>query len=189
MNNKSQWIERLIIFTVCVLAIMDGVLYSRVRAGIDRFAQSSESIYRLREEHSAISPPDGFTVTGAREIPKWLPPSGWAVRYASNNCGYCKQDEARWTRMATELRRLNFQIVTVVPESRDAYPANAEALKQTDQIVFVDIGWLKNFRLDKTPTLLIFDPRHGLIWSHRGVLETEDQGSAMRTIKKWANRN
>ena len=80
---------------------------------------------------------------------------------------------------------MGYRVIVVVPTARDEYPNNTETPIGAQQESYINMEWIKQFRLTMTPTLLIFDPHQGLIWSHQGMLEPSDQTAAIRAIKFW----
>jgi len=130
-------------------------------------------------------PPTGFTGDDQRTVAVSSASRGWAVRYASTNCHFCRDDQKRWSGLAEQLADKGYQIVTIVPDSQESYSADGLVPKASVQQAYVDLGWLKNFRLSATPTLLLFDSKHGLIWAHKGTLSIADPIDAMHKVSYW----
>jgi thioredoxin-related protein len=85
--------------------------------------------------------------------------------------------------LAEELKKMGYQIIIVVPAPENEYSNNSQIPQGAPQESYVDMEWVKQFRLTVTPTLLVFDHAKGLIWSHEGVLDNGDPSAVIRKIK------
>jgi len=94
----------------------------------------------------------------------------------------------QWHPLSTTLQQLGYQVIILVPAAKDEYPKGAETPVGAPQESYVNLEWIRKFRLTKTPTLLIFNPRQELIWAHQGVLSSNDSISAIKTVKSWKDQ-
>ena len=163
-----------------LVTLTDGALWLGVHHLI--YAESRDTqLYRMPAYQPDI-PPDGISVDGKRIR---LAPSStplWAIRYAAQGCEYCREDEPVWNDLATALRAHGFVVITVVPSARDGRPDDNAVLSSDREEVYVNIGWIKRYRLSMTPTVLIFKRDRGLVWQHQGTLARADVDSAIHTI-------
>jgi hypothetical protein len=146
-------------------------------------AQDSSLILRTSGGLDAAAPPDGFLATGVSLHSSTNKHNGWVVRYAAKECKYCRLDGPVWAQLKDDLQRRGYQIFVVVPSARDEFPSDSKDVAEAQEETYVNVKWIKLYRLSVTPTLLIFNGKHGLIWSHQGMLDSHDPGSAMRAIE------
>lgn len=184
---RLKWIEKILVMVVLVLTIVDAALLIAVRYMANTVNTDVSHIYRDPDIRAALTPPMGFSASGDKLSSSFPGQGGWAVRFASQNCHFCKQDEYLWAKMATKLASKHVPIYVVVPSARDAYAPGAQTQASVIQESYVNVGWIKEFHLTKTPTLLIFDGRRGLIWSHEGTLNSVDITSAARIVDSLSN--
>jgi hypothetical protein len=180
---QSKWIHRLVIIVLGLVIVWDGCLFLYVKTVAGRATQDSDLLYRSNETHRLTIPPDGFTSNDLKADVNTSGKPGWIVRYTALGCEYCQADEPMWRRLSSELRKLGYQVIVIVPTTRDEYPSDSKTLVGAQQESLVNVGWIKQFRLNVTPTLLIFDTNRGLIWSHQGMLGEHDVESAFHTAK------
>jgi hypothetical protein len=140
-------------------------------------------LYRFADSRERVPPPDGYTSKGMRVGIASGKQSGWVVRYSAKGCEFSRKDDLLWNKLESKIRDMGFQVIVTVPSAKDEYPNDSEALGGALQETYVNIAWIKQFRLRVTPTLLIFDFTGRLIWSHQGMLGPNDPKSALRAIK------
>ena len=129
----------------------------------------------LREIKTSYTLPDGFTSTKTKitwddSLP---PPSGWVVRYASAWCIYCNLD-FEWDHLASLLEHLNYRIILLPPKEMDQINDVHKFSKNMQQMTFVKMDWIKQFRFTGTPTIAIFDNKGRMLWHHTGMLKDVD---------------
>ena len=139
----------------------------------------------LRENKSSYILPDGLTPEKAKI--KWddssQTPSGWVVRYTSKGCIYCALD-FEWERLVPQLERLNYRTLLLLPKEADQFDEDQIFPESAQQIVFVKMGWIKQFRFTGTPTVVIFDNNGHILWHHRGIMNNNDYNAAEKAIIK-----
>lgn len=136
--------------------------------------------------NSYIKSPDGFRLDGKHISPISMDKAGWTVRYAARDCQSCRADEARWLPLARALMNENYDVRVLIPGRADAFPSQPPGITQ---VGFVNLEWIGRYRLTRTPTVLIFDREKGLIWSHEGTLDGEDQEDALSTVRAAKHRH
>jgi hypothetical protein len=162
-----------------VIAATDVVLFAYVN--VARYSgMVSEAFFRDPSDMRANVPPSGYSAAGEKAPLPSLSESGWAVRYATPQCGYCRSDEAQWSMLKSKLIKKGYRIYEVPPDSVASYFDSAPELANETQISYVEVGWMKRYRFTATPTTLLFDGRGKLIWSHMGIMNKDDQKSALR---------
>lgn len=182
MIGTQPLILRCITLALGVAISIDGGLYLYARASIDRIARHTDLMYRSPGEREIVPPPDGYTSSASMvSIP--TAGSGWAIRYASKDCQFCRADEPQWKLLSTELQRRGYRVIVVVPDAKEEYSPDAPSLAGAQQEAYVNIAWIKQFRLSVTPTLLLFAPNQTLIWAHEGALGAADRDSALRAVR------
>lgn len=184
MKKIAIWFHRFVIILVAAMIVVDGALYLRWHEAKDRASQDTGFLYRASGVHGAIPPPDGYTSKAVRVDLKTAGKSGWLVRYAAKGCEFCQRDEPSWMHFSERFRQLGYDVITVVPNAQQEYANGAEALTGSAQEAYVNMDWIKRFRLTGTPTLLVFSVDRGLIWVHVGTLEPDDLESAVRIATK-----
>jgi hypothetical protein len=110
--------------------------------------------------------------------------AGLAVWYASSRCVYCQNDE-EWRRLAQRLHEKGVRVVTVLPGPVDVFP-DAGVTTGFAQVAYVDPTWLARYPLSVTPTLLLFDRNHNLVWHKWGMLGADDPPSALSVLEGLA---
>ena len=117
----------------------------------------------------------GYTSTGVRLLPHARAGKGWAVRYGSSKCEFCRVDEAGWKNLKSQLVAKGYHIYDVFPDAQDIYAGVPIEQPSETQLSFVNVAWMKQYRLTGTPTTLLFDGHGSLIWAHAGVMSEDDQ--------------
>ena len=176
----SSSLKNLLAALVFFLCIYDSTLAFVVHFMSRTFGQPAEK----REAHSLVSPLIGFRSNGTPIPVSTDDAPGWVLRFASIRCHYCKKDEAFWSPLSKKLRDMGYKLIMVSPTAADAYPHEYEMSSGALQEAFLDMDSIRSLRLTMTPTLLIFDRRHGLIWSHNGTLDATSSAAALQVVKK-----
>jgi hypothetical protein len=138
----------------------------------------------LRENKVSYILPEGFTPAKTKNL--WdkslYEPSGWVVRYADKDCVYCVLD-FEWERLLSRLERLNYRTIVLLPREAGQF-ADASAIPENvQQMAFVKMDWVKQFRFTNTPTTIIFNNNGHVLWQHVGMLTTADYNSAQKTLE------
>jgi thioredoxin-related protein len=137
----------------------------------------------LRENKISYILPDGFTPTRAKI--SWneaLPTSsGWVVRYASTGCIYCRLD-FEWERLVPLLERLGYRTTILLPKETDEFEDDKIISENAQQMAFVKMDWIKQFRFTGTPTVIVFDNNGRVLWHHNGMMKNVDYESARSAI-------
>jgi len=140
----------------------------------------------LRENKASYILPDGYT-PGKTRI-SWdeslTTPSGWVVRYTSKGCTYCAQD-SEWERLVHLLERHNYRTILLLPTEKNQYDDD-ELLSTLQQMAFIKMDWIKQFRFTGTPTVVVFDNNGRVLWQRVGMLNESDYVSAEKVIRKNA---
>lgn len=184
---RMRWIERGLILVLSFLILGDAALVVYLKNS--GFQSEARLILRDPSSQGTFVPPVGFgSCAGVGEDQlNSHGYQGWAVRYSSNNCPFCKKDEALWNPLESGLREIGYRVFIIVPNTQDEFPPNSDELNGARQEVYVSLGWIKHFRLTVTPTLLLFNHRGELIWSHQGMLDPIDPSSALQAAKRYSN--
>jgi len=137
----------------------------------------------LRENKISYILPDGFTpektkITWDESLPH---PSGWVVRYASSGCIFCKLDY-EWEYLASQLERLNYRTIILLPNLESQLDDVSIIPKNAQQMAFVKMDWIKQFRFTGTPTVIIFDSNGRVLWHLNGMLKESDYRAAEEII-------
>jgi len=174
-----------LVVILMLLTIADGCLFLYIRGAHTNASENVAFLHRIADASEPIKPPTGIDLHQAIVKTERTDLSGWAIRYASVSCPYCRKDNVQWELLGTKLKAAGYQLVVMVPALKDAYLEGAVVPTGTLQEVFVELGWIRHFRLSATPTLLLFDRKAGLIWGHEGTLSADDVASAVRTVDVW----
>jgi hypothetical protein len=188
-----RWANQGVMLLLGLMIVLDGgmlLYWKAVGDDSTRTAdvQNVDHVYRLAGTHGSIAPPEGYTAAGVKVSIGSKSRSGWAVRYGTEKCEYCRQDKPRWVELSTALQRLGYQVVYIPPYANLGYPDDALTPSGARQQVYVGMEWIRHFRLVVTPTVLIFGPEGQLIWSHRGTLSSDGPQSAVRAIEAARRR-
>lgn len=167
---------------VCVLT--DGSLIAlNIAATHNASAVVLRSLYRPGFASDPVPPPYGYDPVGQplNVLRPGRTVKGWVVRYAARDCHYCRED-AQWPRLANELEDLHYQVIILLPNAKQAFSKNDLVPSDALQEAFVSMDWVKQFRLNMTPTVLIFDCNQHLIWFQRGMLSPTARESALHAV-------
>ena len=137
----------------------------------------------LRENKASYILPDGFTPEKTKVTSNAPLPSGWAVRYASSGCIYCKLD-FEWENLASQLERRNYRIITILPNASSQFDKDQIIPKNAWQMAYVKMDWIKQFRFLGTPTVIIFDSKGHVLWQCTGMMSSSDYEAAAKAIIK-----
>jgi hypothetical protein len=138
----------------------------------------------LRENKTSyILPYDGYTAEKNKlSWDKSLPiPSGWVVRYARSGCVYCKLD-FEWERLFSLLEHSNYRTIIALPQETDRIASVGVIPKHVQQMAFVKMNWIKQFRFTATPSVIIFNNEGRILWNHVGMMSDADYKSAKKAI-------
>ena len=178
MNKKI--IRKLIALILTTVMMINVVILIRIRLlmFMDPFYREKKAEYIL---------PEGFAP--AKEKISWdeslLEPSGWVVRYVSRECIYCKLDY-EWERLVPQLERLNYRTILLLTKEADQLNQDQVVPKSAQQIAFIKMDWIKQFRFNGTPTVVIFDKNGRVLWHHTGIMNIANYKSAENVILKNA---
>jgi len=172
-------VERNVAILLLGMIVLDVVLLVRVSAA-NRRVQSIDTVLRSAAKNEVIPKPEGFARDGTR-LNISDSGKGWAIRYAEVGCKYCASD-AQWKLLASKLQEAGFEIIVLLPSPKGEYPQDGLVPKGIQQAAFMNVEWIKHFRLSVTPTILLFDNRQRLLWQRQGVLDSQDVASAVRVI-------
>jgi len=173
---KNNLFGRFITIALVVIMASNAFILVRIRLLIN-----TNAILRYKKISYIV--PDGLTPATTKLL--WdesLPaPSGWVVRYASNGCFYCKLD-FEWERLAPQLELLNYRTILLLPKEENQFDENQIIPKTAQQIAFIKMDWIKQFRFTGTPTVVIFDTNGRMLWHHNGIMSNADYESAKKAI-------
>lgn len=169
---------------LALLIAGDGLLLVRFR-GAQRRLVDAEGVPRPGAPMGALPELGGYSSTGARVWMQPDPRSCWVVRYEARDCEYCRFGDRRaWPVFATGLRRLGCATAILLPTSGEALRFSAEVFPAgTPQVAFVNMDWIQRFRLEVTPTTMVFGPHRRLIWYRIGMLAPGDRRAAESRIR------
>jgi hypothetical protein len=180
MNLSMKVVVANTVYTLLVgVTVADVSLFSYMTALTHRNATDSTPFVRDVPDSAAGIRPRGYSDAGIEVAASSMSDKGWAVRYTSPGCKFCRADEPKWSALKSELVASGYQVYDLLPSS-----SKRPTVGHNDEmpIAFIDVGWMKQYRLTGTPTTLIFN-RHGkIIWAHAGTMSDEDQKSALRTL-------
>lgn len=175
-----QLIERSVLTTLAILVLADCSMLFYLKQASKRLAIDTNNVYNAAD--SSFPMPQAFAANGT---PLRLTKGrGWVVRFASSRCSYCKVDEARWTKLSKDLKERGYQTLVITPTVGDLYSSDHLTPADALQGPFVQIDWIRKFKLIGTPTLLIFGSDGKLIWSHAGTLGSFDEDSAKQALDR-----
>jgi hypothetical protein len=176
---------RRLIKNVLVLSLAAGLLAGAILAiGIIRYRvelRSIESKYGQPESPRAPASFVGYAEDGSR-IALSSADRGLAVRYASRDCPFCKQDQ-EWAPLASYLQGRGIRVVVLASNSSQKYDAARLQPAGVPQAIFVGAEWLKQFPVAVTPTFLLFDLGEQLIWHKRGMLTAGDAAAVRQLVE------
>jgi len=175
---KAKLIDKLLTTLLVVIMLINAFILTQTW-----FSMNASAVV-LRENKVSYILPDGFTPEKTRIT--WddsLPASsGWVVRYTSKGCTYCAQD-SEWERLVLLLERHNYRTVLLLPTEKNKYDEDEQTLQQ---MAFVKMDWIKQFRFTGTPTVVVFDNSGRVLWHRVGMLNESDYESAVKIIVKNA---
>lgn len=174
---------------LAVVTIADVTMYSYLKVLTHQSATDSTPFVRNISGAAASLRPHGYSDAGVEVPAASSSDKGWAVRYTSLGCKFSRADEPMWRVLKSALVSGGYHIYDVAPYPLKRLPAPAGDQHES-QIAFIDVGWMKQYRLTGTPTTLIFNSHGRIIWTHSGTMDTEDQKSALQTISwnKWRSQ-
>jgi hypothetical protein len=170
-----------IVTLLAVVAIADVVIYGYV-ISLRQSVGDSRFFYRGISDTATNARPGGYNLSNVRLTVNSNAQTGWAVRYASRFCKFCQKDEPKWQSLKSHLASNSYLIFTIPVTAAESYPEHASALSGTSQISYVDVEWIKRYRLSATPTTLIFNRSGKIIWTHAGTMTDDDEKSAIHAI-------
>jgi len=172
-------IERLLAQTVrLAVTILIGVhLLLLARVAIERHQLS---VARAHFDTAAGIPFQSVAVGGGR-VPPGTSTSGFALRFASEKCPYSRSD-LLWKSLVGALRARNIPIVILLPSADQAFAPFSIIPVDAPQVAFVSPEWASRYPLTLTPTTIIFDSDHRVVWHREGVLTMSDVKSAERVL-------
>jgi hypothetical protein len=74
-------------------------------------------------------------------------------------------------------------VTVLLPNAAHAFPPFAVVPLGAPQAAYVDVDWIKEYRLTLTPTVLVFDADRHVVWHREGVLRRDDATSLLRVLK------
>jgi hypothetical protein len=170
--------KTLLCVVICGAMVGDLMLYWSDKILREHLAHNPGYLY----EESSILPavPEGYQGNGEKISIAMGTAPGVVIRYASNACPHCRNDEPRWLELAKQLRAKHCIVLTLPTASQDAYPSTSPALAGGNQLTYVDTSWVRPLKLRGTPTVIIFSRNRGPIWGHEGELNEDDVRSALQ---------
>ena len=181
MKALMKMISATIIALLAIVAIADVVIYGYV-ISLRQSLRDPRVFYRGTAGTVANARPEGYALSSGRIELSSNSQTGWAVRYASRFCKFCQKDEPKWQSLKSRLASNKYSIFTIPVTAGESYSEDANALSGTVQISYVDVGWIKQYRLSATPTTLIFNKNGQIIWTHAGTMTDDDEKSALHAI-------
>lgn len=104
---------------------------------------------------------------------------GWVVRYFSTQCSYCMSDDVG-TRLAKDLHASGFPVTILAPSPSEVIADESVVAEGMARLSFISMDWIRQVRLNGTPSLLIFDFADRLIWFHQGRMNEATAAAARR---------
>jgi hypothetical protein len=177
MRDWREQAKHAAYLVLSMIVVADVALFAG--AIVARHATNMSPLYFSSSSYALVSAPvDGYSAASTKIAVGFAPTRGWAVRYASQTCEYCRADEPQWSRLKSRLLENGYRIYVIPPNAQGAYPEGASAIFGTTQIPYVSVGWIKQYRLVGTPTTLLFNGSGKMIWAHLGEISRFDQESA-----------
>ena len=175
---------RLIYPLLAMLTVADAALFVYVTVTRHSLALSPAVFLRNPADSLPSAPPRGYSAQGIEAASPSPAGQGWAVRYTTPACPASHADEKQWGSLKAQLLSRGYRIYTIPPNTD--LPAHARPSTDETQLMFVDVGWMRRYRLPGTPTLLLFNGRGQLIWTHAGTISHDDAKSALSAVF-WNN--
>lgn len=148
------------------------------------FATAGVDLY-FRRTTAALEPfPSGQKVSGAMGItvggsPPASGPACHLVRYASVYCGYCAPKYSQpWNQLEKNLTSKGCDSIIVSPYSGDLPLGDGTTPEQ--KLAGVSLQFINSTHFTSTPITLLLDRDWRIVWSHIGVVESEDSQQALR---------
>ena len=180
----KAWGERIkfgLYIAVGVMSVVNVSLYLYLT--ILRHSVEASQLFLCDPTHEKPEAPnDGYSATGERVVFPSGSVRGVAIRYAWPGCPYCRADEQRWNTLKSQLVAKGYRIYVIPPAADDAYPIGSPEIADSTQITYVNVGWIKKYRLSATPTTLLLNCRTKIIWTHAGAMTEADQKSALQAV-------
>jgi len=107
--------------------------------------------------------------------------SGWVVRYANQGCIYCKLD-FEWEHLANYLEKLNYRTIIILPGKTNKFDEDQIVPETAQQMAFVKMDWIKQFRLTGTPEIIIFDNNGRVLWHYEGIMKERNAKSMKKLL-------
>ena len=87
-----------------------------------------------------------------------------------------------WELLVHQLGPLNYRTILLLPKETDQFDDDQIIPKTAQQMAFVKMDWLKQFRFPGTPMLVVFDNNGRVLWHRSGMLNDADYKSAKNVV-------
>lgn len=141
--------------------------------------------FYFRRATAALEPfPSGRKVAGTMGItagghPPASGPACHLVRYASTYCGYCAPKYSQpWNELEKTLIGKGCDSIIVSPFSGDL--PKGDGTTPEERLTGVSLPFVRSTHFTSTPITLLLDRDWTIVWSHIGVVESEDSQQALR---------
>jgi len=173
-------IKHALYLSLAIVAGVDVALF--VYVTVARHLIPSTGAFIRGETISEVgSPPSGYSDEGEK-IPAPKAGHGWAVRYTTPECEFSRADRTPWSSLEGQLVARGYWIYEIAPRTGNLKVLRTSKETGKTHIAFVDVGWMKRYRLTATPTTVIFNERGKIVWTHVGTMGQDDQKSAVRAL-------
>lgn len=123
-----------------------------------------------RPSRGSPAPPEGYLLGGRLLVPPGNEPC-WAVRFEASSCAYCSEDDNHgWRQLAGVLEARHCKVFFLPPGPSRALLPSRILPPGAAQELFVNMAFLKHFRLTYTPSTLVFGPGDALLWSQQSAI-------------------
>lgn len=178
IKRIGKLLQRIVPVILIWIVVLDLVLIGAVLVS-KRELGSAMAEYGRATGNAARPTPAGFLLDG-RPLEFITHKAGYAIWYAAKQCPYCQKDE-EFRRLAVSLDQRGLRVLVVLPDAGDAFATDSLPANAT-QVAYMNPEWLRRYPLSVTPTLLLFDGGHRLVWRRYGMLRPVDTAEALRAV-------
>jgi hypothetical protein len=177
MTMLRRLLERTVPILLIGAVIVDLALIGAILVA-KRELVAVRATYGRGDGSDPVPIPAGFTLDGT---PLEINNVRYAVWFASSKCPYCQRDE-EWRRLAGILAQRGVRVIVLLPSASDAFADDGAAPENAQQVVYMNGDWIRRYPLSGTPTLLIFDRQHQLLWHRYGMLRPADAEAVLTAL-------
>ena len=137
-------------------------------------------VERIYDVGQVFPPPFGYSID-MRHLPPVEAPC-YLIRVTSDDCVYCRLDQAVYQRVVDEAQRAECQVTEIGPRvGQVAIRPAAEVV----QLQYVDMSFARSLDPFATPQTILLDPAGAVVWHRQGALAETDLARAVRDIRRF----